>query len=45
MLSVGIGEAAACFLLGLPLVYALERAGLDQRLFGQSSSPKSPIRE
>ena len=35
----------ACFLLGLPLVYALERAGLDQRLFGQSSSPKSPIRE
>lgn len=45
MLSVGIGEAAACFLLGLPLVYALERAGLDQRLFGQSSSSKSPIRE
>lgn len=31
---VAIGELLACGLLGLPMVWMLERTGLDQRLFG-----------
>lgn len=33
-LWVGLGEIAACFLLGLPLVYTLQKTKLDERLFG-----------
>ncbi|MDR2655211.1 MAG: QueT transporter family protein [Oscillospiraceae bacterium] len=32
--SVALGESIACFALGLPLVYALERTKLDIKLFG-----------
>ena len=32
-LSVGAGELAACFILGLPLVWVLERTGLPRKLF------------
>ncbi len=38
MLSVGFGELVVCFVLGLPLVVALERTGLAKKLF--SSGPK-----
>jgi uncharacterized membrane protein len=31
ILTVGIGQIAACFGLGVPLTYALEKAGLDKK--------------
>ena len=33
MLWIGLGEAAACYALGLPLLYMLKRAKLDTKLF------------
>lgn len=35
--QVFIGQAVACCALGLPLIYALEKAGLDKKLFGAKS--------
>ena len=35
MFQVGLGQLVACTLLGLVLVWALERAGLDKKLFGE----------
>jgi uncharacterized membrane protein len=32
VLTVGIGQVAACYGLGVPLTYALEKAGLDKKL-------------
>lgn len=32
-LSVGLGELAVCYLLGLPLILALERTGAAQKIF------------
>ena len=31
---VGAGQFVACFMLGLPLVYLLEKAGIPQKYFG-----------
>ena len=36
--TVGLGELVACGALGLPLVWALERKGLAQKLFGVQPS-------
>ena len=33
MLWIGLGEAAACYALGLPLLYMLKKAKLDTKLF------------
>lgn len=35
-LSVGIGEMVSCFVLGLPLVWCLQRTGLHRKLFSQN---------
>lgn len=33
-LSVGLGELAVCYLLGLPLIIALQRSGASDKIFG-----------
>jgi uncharacterized membrane protein len=35
MAQVGLGQLLSCAALGLPLIWALERTGLDKRLFGR----------
>jgi len=32
MLSVGIGQIIACYGLGVPLIYALEKTGIHKKL-------------
>ena len=34
-ISVGVGQIVSCFLLGLPLVWWLEKTGLHRRMFSQ----------
>ncbi|WP_040195544.1 QueT transporter family protein [Candidatus Soleaferrea massiliensis] len=34
MLQVGLGQLVPCYVLGLILLYVLEKTGLDHRLFG-----------
>lgn len=36
MLQVGLGQFISCMVLGLVLIWTLERAGLDKKLFGNN---------
>ena len=38
--QVALGEAIACFVLGLPMVRALEKTGLGNKLFADSALHK-----
>lgn len=41
--QVAFGEAIACYVLGLPLVHALERTGVSQKIFTPLSAGKASL--